>query len=272
MSFDPTKLGELTEGSTSGGGYTNIRFIPKEDCEIIPNPVSGDEGIIVDDFVLKAGKNWLNLFVDNDKVKLDEEGGDVKYSNFTTANLELFIPGDSEYIRSAVNSKLFTKEGYVLIDNCEDMNTILVGKQACNPGTFKVTYASGMKGEEKGWTLVFTAKQQGVSCVYKGVGSANERVSVPINATTLDVTKGTATYLLPENTGATAITTITNATAGDLITLEWKSTVNHSTFDLTVLTPEFLQLNGAFTPAEGAVLVLQATDATHFAERYRYLP
>ncbi len=233
---------------------------------------SGDEGIIEDDFVFKAGKIPLSIFVDNDKVKLDEESGDVKYSNFVTAVLEIFIPGDGEHIRSAVNSKLFTKEGYVFIDNCEDRNTIVVGKQRCNPGTFKVSFGSGMKGEEKGWSLVFTAKQQGVSCIYKGVGAANEKTSVPVNSTTLDVSRGTATYLLPENTGVNAIAAIINATAGDLITLSWKSTTNHSTFDLGVLTPEFLQLNGAFAPVEGAVLVLQATDGTHFAERYRYLP
>lgn len=270
--MDLTKLATLTDGSTSGGGYTNIRFIAKEDCEVIPMPKSGDEGIIADDFVLKAGKSWLSIFVDNDKVKLGEESGDIKFDNSMTATLELFIPGDGEHIRNAVNSKTFIKEGYVLIDNCEDINTILVGKQSCNPGTFKVTYASGMKGEEKGWTLVFTAKQQGACCIYKGVGAANKRIAVPINTTVLDVAEGTATYVLPTNPAPTAITEIVNATTGDLITLKWNSTANHSTFDLLALTPEFLQLSNTFTPVTGALLVLQATDETHFAERYRYIP
>ena len=85
---------------------------------------------------------------------------------------------------------------------------------------------------------------------------------------TPDVSKGTSTYRLPENSGSNEITALDNAVKSALMTFVWDSETNHSTF----ANGAVFQLAGAFVPVKGAILVLQATTAGTFAERYRKIP
>ena len=110
--FQPDSLNKITEKSTAGGGYSIVRFVPKEDCEIIPLPDADNPHLTSGDFVLKAGKQWIDIFCDNAKTGSKEEQGDNKFADAYTSTLEFYVPGDNDYIRQAINEGVFKKEGY----------------------------------------------------------------------------------------------------------------------------------------------------------------
>lgn len=269
MNFDVNSLKTRTLQSRSGNGYTNLRFIPKEWCDAIPVPSDDNSAKIVDDFILKSGKVPIYLYADEKEFQLVEEAGETRNQESYNVTLTGFVPGENTNMREFINDGVASMEGYILLDNCVDVETICVGKGSCCPATLKVNFDSGKaKTDPKGFTLTATVDQDGVCCKYEGVGAANKTYQVAVDDTTPDVSKGTATYLLPENTGPNAVTALDNAVAGSLITFIWQSTTNHSTF----ANGATFQLAGAFTPQVGAKLVLQATTTSTFAERYRYLP
>jgi len=264
--MDTTKLANRTTKSTAGGAGSRIRIALKKDLDIIPEPSASNAAIVEDDFVFKTGKDWIDIWTDSEKNQLVEEANDIRFNNGYTGTLTAYSPGDNLYLREFINEGLVTEECYVLIDSCKDKSTLLIGKGECSPVTMKINYDSG--GDEKGFTITFSVKQEGVACQYEGVGAKNVTYRVAVDDTTPDVSHGTATYLFPENTGANEITALDNAVAGSLMTFKWASTTNHS----TLTSGATFQLAGAFTPANGAILVLQATTASTFAERYRSIP
>ena len=268
--MDLTKLANKTTKSTSGGAGSNLRIAFKKDLDIIPEPSAGNKAIIEDDFVFKAGKTWVDIFVDDKKNQLVEEANEMRFNNGYTGTLTAFAPGDNDYLRQFINESYVIEEAYVLIDSCKDKSTTLIGKGECSPVTIKINYDSGASSaDEKGFVMTFAIDQEGVSCVYQGVGAKIQTYIVAVDDATPDVSTGTGRYLLPENTTLlTEITALDNAVQGSLITLEWKSTTNHS----LISNGAVFQLTAAFTPVLGAILVLQATTTGTFAERYRFIP
>jgi len=267
--FDPDSLGGLSTQSKSGGGYTAIRFLPKSWVDVAPLPDVDNPEYTSNDFVLKSGKDWIYIFVDDYETDAPEESGDSRFNNSFKSTCNFHVPGDNNYIRKAINEGIFNEEGYLLIDNCKDRETTLMGKGKCCAGTMKISFESGKKAsDKKGWNFTFSVEQEGVNTKYKGVGAMNEEFAVAPDDATPDVSKGTATYVLPENSAAVEISDLDNAIQGSLITLKWNSTTNHS----TLTSGAKFQLAGAFVPVKGAILVLQATTSLTFAERYRKLP
>jgi len=271
FAFSPTSLKTKTTMSTSGGGYTEFRFAPKDWFEAIPLPDTDNPGKIVNDFVFKAGKDWIYVYTDDTEFDLNEEPSDNRNSNGYTSTLTGFFPGESTFLREMLNisSENYTTNVYALLDNCKEISTLAFGKGKCCSAMLKFKFVSGKKTPDpKGWEFTLTIEQDGPNCHYEGVGAMNETFSVAADDATPDVSQGTATYLLPENTAANAITALDNAVKGSLITLKWNSTTNHS----TIANGATFQLSAAFTPDTGAILVLQATTTSTFAERYRYIP
>jgi len=269
MPFDPSKVKNLSTLSKAGGGYSNVRFAPLDELLVIPTPDANNSATTSNDFVFVSGKTWTIIFADTYKTKLDEKQNDKNYANSFTVDLSFFYPGDSNDVRQAVNDGYFSKPGIILIDNCKDGDTTIVGKGRCCPVFLTASFASGEKAsDEKGWTFNAKVEQEGVCTKYKGVGAMSQTFSIAANDTSPDVSTGTGTYILPQNTAANEITALDNAVAGSLLTFVWNSTTNHSTFT----NGETFQLAGSFTPVNGAKLVLQATTASTFAERYRELP
>jgi len=269
MSFEIDSLEELSEQSKSGGGYTGIRFAPRSWLTIIPLPDTDNPELTSNDFVFKPGKDWIHIFVDDYETEAPEESGDSRFNNSFTSTCNFHVPGDNNFIRKAINEGVFNEAGYLLIDNCKDRETTLMGKGKCCAGTMKISFESGKKAsDKKGWNFTFTVEQEGVNTKYKGVGAMTEQFAVNPDDATPDVSKGTATYVLPENSAPVEISDLDNAIQGSLIALKWNSTVNHS----TITSGNKFQLAGAFVPAKGAILVLQATTNSTFAERYRKLP
>jgi len=267
--MDLTLLEEITTQSTAGNGYSGLRIAFKDDLEAIPLPSDDDKGVISDDFIFKAGKDWLSIFSNEKEFQVTEENGEVLYQIAYTSSLNVFIPGENKFWRQFVNEGNSIKDIYVLLDSCTPLETMVMGKGKCCPARMKVNFDSGKATTDpKGFTITITVEQEGLNCKYEGVGAANATFQIGVDETTPDVSKGTATYLLPENTGATEITTLANAVIGTLVTLKWQSTTNHSTLTSGVV----FQLAGAFTPATGATLTLQVTTAGTFAERHRHLP
>ena len=269
FAFDPESLGGISTQSKSGGGFTSVRFAPKSYLDVIPLPDADNPELTSNDFVFKTGKDWIPIFVDDYETDAPEAQGEGRYANSYISTCNFHVPGDNNNIRKAINEGVFNEEGYLLIDNCKDIDTTLFGKGKCCAGKFKISYETGKKSsEKKGWNFIYTVEQEGVNTKYKGVGAMNVEYTVAVDDATPDVSKGTATYILPENTEATAITALDNAVQGSLITLKWASTTNHS----TIANGATFQLSAAFAPATGAILVLQATTTTTFAERYRKIP
>ncbi len=97
------------------------------------------------------------------------------------------------------------------------------------------------------------------------LGQGLEVVSVSQDNTSPDISAGTAVYQLPENTGANEIYILDNAVIGERITLEWLSTTNHS----VITNGTTFALDGNFTPANGAKLVLEVITNNTFQEMYR---
>jgi len=268
--WDPTSISAQTELSTSGGGYYLIRFAPKEWLDLVPLPDEDNGAITSNDFVFKPGYGWIDIFVDQDEIDIKEEANsDNKFQNTYTGTITFPVPGDNNYLRQAVNEDIFSKEGYLLVSHCLDGETMLFGKGKCCAGMLKFNFAGGKKsGDPKQFTGTFTIVQEGMNTKYKGVGSEIKEYQVAVDDETPDVSPGTGTYKLPENTGAIEITALDNAVQGSLIRFEWNSTTNHS----TITNGATFQLAGDFTPANGAILVLQATTTSTFAERYRHIP
>jgi len=260
---------ETTE-STSGGGYFGIRFLPFKDAKIIPVPDMNNKAITSNDFVMIDGAyGWIHFNSEEDKITFSEEAKEDGVSYDVT--LAGFSSGENTNIRQFINEQTVKLKGYALFDNCEENNTKLIGKGKCCPATLIFTkFEGGEKGSDtKGWTFEIKVEgQKGVSTNYKGVGAFSQEYLVTPNDASPDVSKGTATYLLPENIGNNVITTLDNAVQGSLITLKWESTINHS----TLANGTVFQLTSDFTPTNGAILVLQATSKNTFAERYRQIP
>lgn len=269
FSLDVTKLKLKTAQSTSGGGYTSFRFAPKDWLSSIPLPDPNNKGKIIGDYIFIAGKDWIYIYTDDYEFDLTETPADIRNNDGYTTELKGMCPGENTYLRQAINEGLLTIDGYALLDNCNEISTLAIGKGKCCPATLKLTFKSGKKTSDmKGWEFSVKSEQNGVACHYEGVGAMNAEYAVAADDATPDVSKGTATYLLPANTEATAITGLDNAVQGSLITLKWTSATNAS----TIANGATFQLTAAFTPAVGAILVLQATTTTTFAERYRYIP
>jgi len=100
------------------------------------------------------------------------------------------------------------------------------------------------------------------------LGSENEVYDISADETTPDVSHGTATYRLPENTVANEITGLDNAVIGTRLVLEWLSTTNHS----TITNGSTFIIEGSFTPVTGAKLILEVKSANTFEELYRHIP
>ncbi len=265
--MDFSQLKYKTNQSTSGGGYFAFRWTVLTDFEIIPLPNPLNKGEVIDDFIHIPGKDWIIFYTDNKEFEWTSEQGEK--GNGFTETLKGFIPGENEYMRQFINDGHGEVDGYALIDNCDDNASYILGKGKCCPATLRFSWKSGKKSSDpKGWEFTVTVEQNGVACKYTGVGSINSIFQIDIDDATPDISKGTGTYLLPENSGATEITALDNAVQGALITLEWKSTTNHSTINSGTV----FQLATTFTPVTGAKLILQATTSSTFAERHRILP
>jgi hypothetical protein len=219
--------------------------------------------------VFKAGKDWIYVYTDDQEFDFTETAADVRNSDAYTSELKGWIPGENTYIRQMINEGISTVDVYVMLDNCKEISTLSLGKGQCCPAQFKVNFKSGKKvGDQKGFEFSIKIEQEGISCHYDGVGAMNQTFTFAADDATPDVSQGTATYLIPANTAACEITDLDNAVQGSLITLKWTSATNAS----TIVSGATFQLAGAFTPAVGAILVLQATTGSTFAERYRYIP
>jgi len=267
--MDLTKLKDKTTQSTSGGGYFGFRIALQEDLEAIPNSDPTSPGLTTDDFIFKAGKSWILVYAENTEYELSEEAAEMIGSDAYTSTLKGFFPGENENVRDFINLKHASKRMYILIDNCEDMASYLFGKGLCCPASLKINYKSGKKpGDAKGFEFTAKTEQLGVITKYTGVGSINNVYQFDANDTTPDVSKGTGTYLIPANTGATVITTLDNAVVGSLVTLKWNSATNMSTLADGLI----FHLTEAFTPALGATLTLQVLKDDEFSERHRYIP
>jgi len=261
------KLEEKTQQSTSGGGYTSFRWAPKDDFLVVPLPDADNKALISNDYVFKPGKGWIYFQTEDKEFDLNEkkDGDGDGYTSVLTG----YSKGENIHLRQFINEGINIVEGYALLDNCFERSTMSFGKGKCCASKLDFDFASGKKtSDKKGWNLNLSIEQNGVNCFYVGVGAMTEAFSVAVDDATPDVSKGTATYVLPENTVPTVITALDNAIAGSLITLQWNSTTIHS----TLTSGAVFQLAGAFVPTEGAVLVLQATTSGTFAERYRNIP
>jgi len=100
------------------------------------------------------------------------------------------------------------------------------------------------------------------------LGSENFSYFIDVDDAVPDASHGTATYVLPENSGATEITGLDNAVVGTRVTLKWASTSNHS----SIANGATFKLADDFTPAQNAILVLEVKAVNQFEELYRFLP
>jgi len=266
--MDTTKLADKTTKSTAGGAGSRVRIALKKELQYIPEPSIDNAAIVKDDFVFKTGKDWIDIWVNDKKNQLVEEANDIRFNNGYTGTLTAFSPGDNLFLRQFINEGLVTEECYVLIDSCKDKSTLLVGKGECSPVNMKINYDSGASSaDEKGFTITFGIDQEGVACEYQGVGAKNAVYMLQPDDATPDVSHGTATYILPGlNNQLTEITMLGNAVPGSLITLKVEAAQDQS----YIVNGGAFQLTDDFSPDGGeAILVLQATTASTFAERYR---
>jgi len=269
FALDTTKLIDRSTMSRTGGGYTSFRFAPKDWLEIIPSPDPLNKSKITSDFVFKAGKSWIYIYTDDTEFELSENQADGMNNDGFTSELKGFFPGENAYLREFINEGTSSIAGYALIDSCTDITSLGLGKGKCCPASLKINFKSGKKiSDPKGWEFSIKVEQQGVNCFYEGVGAMNQSFYITADDATPDVSRGTATYLIPANTVPTAITGLDNAVVGSLITLQWTSATNAS----TIASGATFQLAGTFTPSAGAKLVLQVTTSSTFAERFRYIP
>ncbi len=265
--FDPTILKKKTVASKAGGGYTSFRLALKEWFDVVPLPDVDNSGKISNDYIFLDGYDWIYIYTDDKEFDLNEdpaESGDG-YTSVLTG----FFPGENPYMRQFINDGLAGEDVYALLDNCNEISTLSVGKGKCCPAKLKIKFKSGKKtADVKGWEFTLSVEQEGVNCHYEGVGAMNTTYMITPDDATPDVSKGTAIYRLPENSGVNEITALDNAVQGSLITLQWDSDTNHS----TISNGAVFQLAGDFTPVNGAILILQATTSGTFAERYRSIP
>ncbi len=269
FALDLTKLADRTTLSRSGGGYTSFRFAPKEYFDVIPLPDVDNLALISNDYVFKAGKDWIYIYTDDYEFDFKETPVDARNSEGYAVELSGFCPGENSYLRQFINEGISSLDGYALLANCKEVKTLAIGKGSCCPASLKFTFESGKKSsDQKGWKFTLKADQEGVSCHYEGVGAMNQVYTLAADDATPDVSQGTATYRIPANTAPTEITDLDNAVQGSLITLEWTSATNPS----TITSGATFQLAGTLTPELGTILVLQATTTSTFAERYRYEP
>jgi hypothetical protein len=269
FSMDFTKLKDKTSESTSGGGYFGIRIALPEHLDAIPLPNPDNPAETIDDFIFKAGKDWIPIYAEDTEYEINEEPSDQIGSDAYTSTLKGFLPGENAAIRQFTNSGHASKKLYALIDNCEDMSSFLFGKGICCPASLKLTFKGGKKpSDPKGFEFVIKTEGKGFITKYKGVGAINKVFQIPVNETTPDVSRGTGTYLIPANPSPTSITTLLNAVIGSLVTFKWSSAMNPSVIADGVV----FHLTDNFTPVPGATLTLQVLKADEFSERHRYIP
>ncbi len=268
MPFNPTSLKNRSSGTSTGAGYTGIKIGLKRELLIVPVPDDTDRAVISGDFVFGSGAGWMPVYSENEKIKITEEKQDGKNSSYLS-KIEGFYPGDDENIRALINDENIGEEdAYVMVSHCEEHKTLMLGKGECCPATVKFSFDSGDDGNPRGWTFSAEAKQNGVMAEYRGIGAATKRFAVQPDDATPDVSRGSGTYMLPENSKATEITALDNARPGNLYVLEWGSSTNHS----TIKDGAVFHLSSAFSPKTGAKLYLQAIKAGEFAERSRHIP
>jgi len=106
------------------------------------------------------------------------------------------------------------------------------------------------------------------------LGSENDVYSFDPDDIAPDVSKGTATYQVPQATSNDkAIIMLDNAVVGSRIVLEWMpGSPGLETYLVSVENGTVFALEGAFQPVVGAKLVLEVQSPNHFVELYRFIP
>lgn len=269
--FTITNLRTRTTQTRTGGGYTNLRVVFDDDivAGTAPYPDSDNKSITSSDFVFDSGKDFNYLYTDDNEFDLNENPADVIGSDAYAIEFKAFLPGENIYMRQFINEGYASKKMWVLFDSCEDTETYMVGKGTCCMASMKAVFKSGKKSsDQKGWEVIFKAEGVGVCTKYTGAGSMGKVYQLDPDDTTPDVSAGSGTYLIPANTGATAVSNLDNAVVNTLVTFKWLSDTNCSTF----ADGAVFMLASSFTPEKDATLTFRVIQAHKFAEVHRYIP
>ncbi len=265
------KLRKRTEESQTGGGYSNFRFVIEDDAIKAPLASQGERAAeVLDSFILEPGADFINIHANVKEFDLNEEANDTEGSDGITTTFEGVFDGDEVAIRNLINQyKINGRPVYALVDQCHNQRTYIFGLGKCCPAKLKIGYKGGKANTDtKGFPFKITVEGDGLVPIYRGVGSISRELPVPVDTSAIDVSAGTATYVLPENTKATEITALNNAVAGHVYTLKWDSSTTHS----AIKDGAVFHLTAAFAPKKGAMLQLRAIKANEFVETGRHIP
>lgn len=234
-----------------GGNYANPRFVPVEDILLMSDADSDNSAIMSEDIILKDGKDWIYLYGTSDKFNFTENGSEGRDNDGAESKFEMSNPGSDDYFKWLINT-YSCRPCVLLVDEIAAKKTICLGTVDL-PAYWTWAFESGQKkDDDKATKLTCTREGFGMAPTYKGKGAKVAVFALDIDATIIDMLKGSR-VLTQANTQATTITDISNPVVGSVLTIVGGSNTNSS--QLLAVNAKF-DLTADWVAAAGAELRL----------------
>ena len=259
-----TITGNTLDGLGTGGGTGGaVELVgPMESCTVVGNAIHDSDGYGVKLEGAAASECIYNVVTGNTITNPDLGGIYVRGAESTviqgnsiinagggTAAIYLQAPGATTANGTLVSGNIVAGTGHLYAVSLAGSNVAVFGNSftAGASGTYAVTdptkrYILGNNDSES--PKVFTA------------------IRTAADGDTTPTVGGVRTLLIGANTGATAITQLDDAVAGQQVTLVWTSATNPS----TIADSGNFNLAGAFTASVDDTLTLFTVDGTNWRE------
>ena len=260
MSWTQPSLIKKGKGSAESK-FFQIRILYLDSIAIYPSEVLGSVALS-GNYLLKDGHYFTDLQVTSSKTSLPTTG-EGEEDNISLSSLpEFYYPGSSIDIENFIENSL--NRGMIVfqkIGSCGDENAYWKQFGSCAaPLTLMPEGTNNNDGT--GYLLKFQqfAKTDKMPKRYYGTFTLDTATTVAADATTVDVTNGDGEYQLTDNTAATIITDLTNASNNGKYTLIGSGGSNPATIEAT--NANFVLVGGVdWQGLSGSTITFNAIDA-----------
>ena len=204
--------------SPGAGGDKKSKVTIIDIDDLVSEAARDSKGIVISgNHTFKPNTYAIVLYVTPDSIagKSTSEG-DIDSENFMQ-ELSVAVPGSAKELRE-MRSNWINRNALAFIEHCSDGSVDQYGS-SCAPLRLKVE-STDDKDMNKS-VLTFASSQKGPDvAIYEGTLTLSSVTdTVDADTTDIDLTNGPGEYQLTDNTGATEITTCSNAVDGMVFTL-----------------------------------------------------
>lgn len=233
MSFVKVNIPKASNGAAGAPQGKDTDIVVFDWADVVFTPPRDSNGIkMVGSFQFKPGKYAVKIYATSSSINLPRNGEGEEDSVGFSSLPEFSHPGSpleiEEFIQNMTNRALGVAVRVGDCDGTEDPYYKVYGSK-CNPLSLLPEGQDNNEGVKDLIKFQQFRRAKSLPGRYYGTFTFDEANLVPADATTPDVAAGSGEYQLQDNTVATAITGLANATHGGTYTLLGSGGTNPST-------------------------------------------